>query len=414
MTNRHVKASDVGITARSVTRRDALRLLMGAGIAAALSPVAALAETAQEKADSAKAQADATQQKLDDAQASYEEAQQKLAVIGEEYSDAAAKLSATQGQIATLNTQIADAESAISSKEDEIDQTQADIAAKQERLGERMSASYKSGAQSTLDLILSSTTFEELTSNIYYLDKINAADKDMIDEVKTLKADLERQKGELEDQKTALEGQKQNLEVLQAQQQEELAAAQAKQAEAESLVSSLSSEVQALMEQHDAEMVAAQEAAAEAKRIAEEAKKQKKSWATNTNTSVLGNGSLAAVTSAAARTPSPGGGLCAAWITHVFANAGVGTFGGNACDMCAWWCGLDVSQIKPGMIIAVESSSSGTTAGRIYGHIGVYLGDGLVHHNVGYIKTDTVSSWVSTYCKYMSARCGWLGGIALS
>ena len=82
--------------------------------------------------------------------------------------------------------------------------------------------------------------------------------------------------------------------------------------------------------------------------------------------------------------------------------------------MCAWWCGNSVSDIKPGMIIAVESSSSGTTAGRIYGHIGVYLGDGLVHHNVGYIKTDTVSSWVATCGKYMTPRCGWLGGIALS
>ena len=168
------------------------------------------------------------------------------------------------------------------------------------------------------------------------------------------------------------------------------------------------------MAQHDAELVAAQEAAEEAKRIAAEAKKSNKSWATSTNTQVLGSGPLAKVTAAAASTPSPGSGLCAAWITYVFMNAGIGRFGGNACDMCAWWCGNDVSQIQPGMIIAVESSSSGTSAGRIYGHIGVYLGDGLVHHNIGYITTDTVSSWCAKYCKYMSARCGWLGGIALS
>ena len=382
---------------RNLSRRDALRLLMGSaltvGAAAALKPAAAIAVTAQQKADNAQAQADKTKQQLDDAQAQYDAAQEKLATIAEEYSAAAAKLSATQGQIATLNQQISEAESAIAAKEDEIAKTQSDIEAKQKKLGNRMSAAYKSGNQSAIDLLLNSSSFEELTSNIYYLDKMTAQDRDMIEEVKTLKADLE---------------------TLESQQAEELAAAQAKQDEAAAVVSGLSDSVQALMAQHDAELVAAQEAAEEAKRIAAEAKKSNKSWATSTNTQVLGSGPLAKVTAAAASTPSPGSGLCAAWITYVFMNAGIGRFGGNACDMCAWWCGNDVSQIQPGMIIAVESSSSGTSAGRIYGHIGVYLGDGLVHHNIGYITTDTVSSWCAKYCKYMSARCGWLGGIALS
>ena len=403
---------------RNLSRRDALRLLMGSaltvGAAAALKPAAAIAVTAQQKADNAQAQADKTKQQLDDAQAQYDAAQEKLATIAEEYSAAAAKLSATQGQIATLNQQISEAESAIAAKQDEIAKTQSDIEAKQKKLGNRMSAAYKSGNQSAIDLLLNSSSFEELTSNIYYLDKMTAQDRDMIEEVKTLKADLEQQKSELEQQKSELEGQKADLETLESQQAEELAAAQAKQDEAAAVVSGLSDSVQALMAQHDAELVAAQEAAEEAKRIAAEAKKSNKSWATSTNTQVLGSGSLATVTAAAASTPSPGSGLCAAWITYVFMNAGVGQFGGNACDMCAWWCGNDVSQIKPGMIIAVESSSSGTSAGRIYGHIGVYLGDGLVHHNIGYITTDTVSSWCAKYCKYMSARCGWLGGIALS
>lgn len=403
---------------RNLSRRDALRLLMGSaltvGAAAALKPAAAIAVTAQQKADNAQAQADKTKKQLDDAQAQYDAAQEKLATIAEEYSAAAAKLSATQGQIATLNQQISEAEDAIAAKEDEIAKTQSDIEAKQKKLGSRMSAAYKSGNQSAIDLLLNSSSFEELTSNIYYLDKMTAQDRDMIEEVKTLKADLEQQKSELEQQKSELEGQKADLETLESQQAEELAAAQAKQDEAAAVVSGLSDSVQALMAQHDAELVAAQEAAEEAKRIAAEAKKSKKSWATSTNTQVLGSGPLAKVTAAAASTPSPGSGLCAAWITYVFMNAGIGQFGGNACDMCAWWCGNDVSQIQPGMIIAVESSSSGSNAGRIYGHIGVYLGDGLVHHNVGYITTDTVSSWCAKYCKYMSARCGWLGGIALS
>lgn len=402
---------------RNLSRRDALRLFTGAGalgVAAALKPMAVIAETAQQKSDKAQAQADSTKQQLDDAQSQYDAAQKKLSTIADEYSEAAAKLSSTQGQIAELNAKISSAEQSISDTEAEIKEKQAEVEQKQKKLKGRMSAAYKSGAQSTLALLLSSTSFEELTSNVYYLDRMTEADKQMIDEVKDLKASLEEKRSSLEQQKADLEQQKADLETLESQQATELAAAQAKQDEAAALVSSLSESVQALMSQYDSELVAAQEAAEEAKRIAEEAKKSNKSWASNTNTEVLGSGSLARVTAAAASTPSPGGGLCAAWITYVFSNAGIGSFGGNACDMCAWWCGTSISDIKPGMIIAVESSSSGTTAGAIYGHIGVYLGDGLVHHNVGYIKTDTVSNWVATYCKYMSGRCGWLGGIELS
>ncbi|WP_321971152.1 Tat pathway signal protein [Paratractidigestivibacter sp.] len=404
--------------ASSISRRDALRLLMGAGAtlgaAAAFKPAAAIAVTAQQKADNAQAQADKTQQDLEAAQSEYEAAQKKLSAIADEYAAAAASLSATRGQIADLTYQISVAEETISATEKQIEETQKDIEAKQAKLSKRMSAAYKSGAQSTIDLLLSSTSFEELTSNVYYLDHITESDKSMIREVKTLKASLEEQKAAVEKQKAELESEKADLEVLESQQATELEAAQVKQDEAASYVSSLSSSVQSLVAQHDSELAAAQEAAAEAKKIAAQAKTEKKSWATTANTQVLGNGNLAKLTSAVATTASPGSGLCAAWVTYVFANAGLGSYDGNACDMCAWWCGTSVSNIKPGMIIAVESSSSGSTAGKIYGHIGIYLSDGLVHHNVGYIMTDTVASWTAKYCKYMDARCGWLGGIALS
>ena len=50
-----------------------------------------------------------------------------------------------------------------------------------------MSSAYKTGNQSILDLILSSSSFEELTSNIYYLDKVTEADKAMIEEIKTMR-----------------------------------------------------------------------------------------------------------------------------------------------------------------------------------------------------------------------------------
>ena len=403
---------------RNLSRRDALRLFMGAGatlgLAAAFKPAAVIAETAQEKADNAQAQADATQQKLDSAQSEYEAAQKKLSAIADEYATAATALSTTQNSIVEVNERIATAEKTISDTQAQIDETQKDVEAKQAKLSKRMSAAYKSGTMSTIDLLLSSSSFEELTSNVYYLDRVTESDKQMINEVKTLKESLEEQKSELEQTKAELESEKKSLEDLETQQTSELAAAQAKQDEAAKLVSSLSESVQSLMAQHDAELVAAQEAAEEAKKISATAKSENKSWASSANTEVLGTGNLAKLTSAAASTASPGSGLCAAWVTYVFANAGLGSYGGNACDMCAWWCGTSTANIKPGMIIAVESSSSGSTAGKIYGHIGIYLADGLVHHNVGYIMTDTVANWTAKYGQYVSPRCGWLGGIELS
>ncbi len=39
-----------------------------------------------------------------------------------------------------------------------------------------MSSNYKAGPAGALEMILSSASFEELTSNIYYLDKISESD----------------------------------------------------------------------------------------------------------------------------------------------------------------------------------------------------------------------------------------------
>ena len=165
MSRKRIDSSEVGLTPRTVTRREALGLLMGAGLCCLFSPAIADAAT--------------TQEKLDAAQMNYDEAQAKLDEIGQEYSAIAEQLGQTQAQVGDLSSQI-------DAKQAEIETKQAEVEAKQAQLGERMSSAYKSGGSSILDLLLSSATFEELTSNIYYLDKISAADQAMISEVKDL------------------------------------------------------------------------------------------------------------------------------------------------------------------------------------------------------------------------------------
>lgn len=410
MSRKRIDSSEVGLTPRTVTRRDALRILIGAGMCAVLSPVIARAAT--------------TQEKLDAAQLSYDEAQSKLDQIGQEYSAIADQLSQTQAQVGDLSSQIDAKQAEIEQKQTEIDAKQAEVEAKQQQLGDRMCSAYKSGGSSVLDILLSSATFEELTSNIYYLDKISAADQAMISEVKDLKAELESQKSSLETEKAELESQKSELETLQAQQEQQLEEAQAKQAEAQDLVSNLSSEVKELMVQRDAELLAAQKAAEEAARQEEERRKAAAAANKNNGSSggsgsggsqtITGNGSLAAVQSAAYSVPSPGSGLCAAWVTRVFAAAGLNVGGGNACDMYNWYCYTSVSNIQPGMIVACPSAPY-SSAAVIYGHVGIYLGNNTVRDNAsGRLRTSSLSSWVSEYSVTSTVRCGWLGGVALS
>ena len=409
MPRTRARLTDAGTTPRSLTRRDALRLLIGAGASAALAPEAALAQT--------------TQEKLDAAQLSYDQAQEELERISGEYEAIAGEVSATTAQIADVSQQIDEKQGQIDETQGQIDETQGKIDEKQIQmedrqgvLGKRMSSSYKAGPLSTLDLLLSSTTFDELTSNIYYLDKVNEADAEMIEEIRTLREELEADRAELEDQKAALEGQKDelettmaDLEALQADQREQLDEARAKQAESQELVANLSDEVQQLMEQRDAEeyaeLLAAQQLAQQMQ--------QQGGVPVSGPVEITGSGPLASVVRACYTTPSPGTGLCAAWVTYVFANAGVGSFYGNADDMYYAWCRTSPSNIQPGMIIAVNTSPS-SAAGRIYGHIGIYIGNGTVMDNIGYIRTTSLSYWVSYYSALATPLCGWLGGVALS
>ena len=139
------------------------------------------------------------------------------------------------------------------------------------------------------------------------------------------------------------------------------------------------------------------------------------SYAPGTPQQNAGSGKQQAVVNACYSTPSPGQNWCAAWVTNVFRNAGVGYFGGNACDMFNAWCySSDRSALQVGMIVA-DSSHSGTGApGLIYGHVGIYVGGGIVMSNEGAITSKSLDSFISFYGTGSGVRWGWLGGIALS
>ncbi len=376
-----------------MTRRTALKAMLGISAVTAglfVSPVAALAANATQETTNA----------LNSAQEQLDAAQAKLDTIADEYQQLNQKLNETVTQIESVQEKI-------DTKQAEIDAKQAEIEASQDQLASRISSSYKTGNSDFLAVLLNSTSFEELTNNLFYMGKINESDEQLIASIKSAKASLEQAKAELEQQKS-------ELETLKAEQTEQLKAVEAKQQEASDIVNNLSEDVKELMAKRDEEIAAAAaeekrqaEAAAAAAAAAKKNSNSGNSGTLNPNASASEKG--AAIVAAASRVGSPGAGLCAMWVSMVYQAAGLGYPGGNANNMYWNYCtSSNKSDLQPGMIVAVSTHSS-TSAGRIYGHVGIYIGGGMVKENVGYINTQSLDSWIASYGDLVTPRWGWAG-----
>lgn len=390
------------ILSQELSRRTALKALFGAASAAVLFGLPTRAHAAEASKE--------TTDKLNAAQAQLDEVQAQLDSIANEYAALANKNAQTLNDIEGVQGQI-------DSTQAQIDEKKAELKKKRNDLSDRVAASYKSGGTNILSLLLASGSFEELVANAHYVEKINKSDRDAIEDIQTIQAELDAQK-------TELEAQKADLEKLKDQQTAQMQDMQAKQQEVQTVLNGLSDDVKELMAQRDSEILAAAQAE-EAARKAAAANKNNSysggsssgggSYAPGTPQQNAGSGKQQAVVNACYSTPSPGQNWCAAWVTNVFRNAGVGYFGGNACDMFNAWCySSDRSALQVGMIVA-DSSHSGTGApGLIYGHVGIYVGGGIVMSNEGAITSKSLDSFISFYGTGSGVRWGWLGGVVLS
>lgn len=106
--------------------------------------------------------------------------------------------------------------------------------------------------------------------------------------------------------------------------------------------------------------------------------------------------------------PSPGVGLCSEWVSEVFYPV-LGSYpNGDACDMFWNWChSRDISQLKVGMIVAVPTHTH-TNAGACWGHIAIYVGNGMVMDNIGYIRTTSLAWWLNYYHTTATPQWGWV------
>lgn len=95
-------------------------------------------------------------------------------------------------------------------------------------------------------------------------------------------------------------------------------------------------------------------------------------------------------------------GYCQAWVADVY-QAVTGKRGHAHCALCAadmWAVSQDFSKIQVGATVYGYSSSQ-------FGHVGIYIGNGMVAHNIGEIKIERLDEWIK---KYKGFAWGWENG----
>lgn len=95
-------------------------------------------------------------------------------------------------------------------------------------------------------------------------------------------------------------------------------------------------------------------------------------------------------------------GYCQAWVADVY-QAVLGSRGSAHCALCAadmWAVSQDFSKIQVGATVYGYSSSQ-------YGHVGIYIGNGMVAHNIGEVKIERLDEWIK---KYKGFAWGWENG----
>lgn len=101
-------------------------------------------------------------------------------------------------------------------------------------------------------------------------------------------------------------------------------------------------------------------------------------------------------------------GYCQAWVSDVYA-AAIGKDDSRCCANHAgeaWGASNDWGDIQVGATVYGYNGGNNP-----YGHVGIYIGNGMVAHNIGYVKVDSLEYWVTRY----DGRCwGWNGGVNLT
>lgn len=161
------------------------------------------------------------------------------------------QLATLQNALSTTTEALEATRSQVTETQEKIDATSAELEQKRGVLSGRMRSAYKGGSETALDVILGSTSVEDLVSRVYYLDKVNESDANAIDEVRSLTEQLQQQMSDLESQQSEQEAQAEEA-------QQNLSSYESEVERAQSYYNSLDSQVQETLAKEAAEEAARQ------------------------------------------------------------------------------------------------------------------------------------------------------------
>ena len=346
-----------------------------------------------------------------------------IADPADDLSAAAAQLESLGAELATMQSQLQEATDslestavAITDKQTQIDETTAQLGDLKSQLGDGMRSTYKQGSQSVIDVVLGSTSVEDLVSRVYYLDRISRQQAQTISEVLGTEQRLEAEKGELEDTQAS---QQRAVEDMQG----EVDAYQAKVNEAQTYYDSLDAKVKAQLAEEAARAAEANQTtnvstAVEAiqnsqtsqgsttsgqKENGTSAGNQQQGGTTGGQTGTTGNstggttsgGTTGGGSSSGSGASVPqGGGVAAAYAAlgcpYVYGAAGPSSFdcSGLICYIYGWKYGHSASAMMNGVRASGnwKTSIDELSVGDLVfpyangGHVGVYVGNGEYIH----------------------------------
>jgi cell wall-associated NlpC family hydrolase len=248
----------------------------------------------------------------------------------------------------------------------------------QSNLEARLVELYTSGEESLVEVLLGSSSFDELVDRLDTADRVSAQDAQIIFEVRTFRAEVKRREAELA---AARDRQEQVLAEREAQK----AAVQAKLAERQRLLSSIKDQIARLKA----------EEAARQRRLEAQARARLSSPPSPVSTGNAPPSTYGGVVGIAMQflgIPYQWGGSspetgfdCSGFVMYVYGQVGV-SLPHNAAMQYGYGSAVDRSQLAPGDLVFFDG----------LGHVGIYIGGNqFIHspHSGDVVKISTITGW---------------------
>jgi peptidoglycan DL-endopeptidase CwlO len=254
------------------------------------------------------------------------------------------------------------------------------LGAAQSNLESRLVDLYTSGEDDLIEVLLGSSSFDELIDRLDTADRVSSQDAKIVGEVRTFRAEVKQREAQLAQARDRQE------EVV-AEREARKAAVEAKLAERQRLLSSIKDQIAKLK---------AEEAASQRRLEAQaRARISSSSVATPTgNAPPSQYGGVVGIAMQYLGTPyvwggaSPAGFDCSGFVMYVYSQVGV-SLPHNAAMQYGYGSPVDQSQLQAGDLVFFNG----------LGHVGIYIGGNqFIHspHTGDVVKISTITGWYSS------------------